>query len=258
MAIEKLTEFAKDGQKNVDGLTLTDGFPVLTKPARQWFNWLFNTLTLKINEIIDEKIDAENIIDNLTTNDANKVASARTVKELQDKKLEKTDLEDASTVQKGIVQLATDAETKAGLNNTSAVTPGSIKAYQDEVGRVVSGAGYKITYFDWSRICIIEMTLWENGVVENKTIQDANASDRYQTFTLPITLKKCLSSDIKLTESATTIYWNEAAEWLALVTHDGYRSHSNLTTIFARFRRLSGASSGIDTTNAYAKIVGVF
>ena len=49
MAIEKLIEFAKDGQKNTDDLVLTDGFSVLKKPARQWFNWLFNTVSLKIN-----------------------------------------------------------------------------------------------------------------------------------------------------------------------------------------------------------------
>ena len=55
MAIEKLDEFAKDGQKNTDGLTLTDGFPVLVKPARQWFNYLFNAIAVKINQIIDEK-----------------------------------------------------------------------------------------------------------------------------------------------------------------------------------------------------------
>ena len=55
MAIEKLIEFAKDGQKNTDDLNLTDGFPVSKKPARQWFNWLFNTVSLKINEIIDNK-----------------------------------------------------------------------------------------------------------------------------------------------------------------------------------------------------------
>lgn len=54
MAIDKLPEFAKDGQKNTDDLVLTDGFPVLKKPARQWFNWLFNILSLKTNEIIDE------------------------------------------------------------------------------------------------------------------------------------------------------------------------------------------------------------
>lgn len=58
MPIEKLPEFAKDGQKNTDDLTLLDGFPVGKKPARQWFNYLFNMLSLKINEIID-----------LTTND---------------------------------------------------------------------------------------------------------------------------------------------------------------------------------------------
>ena len=54
MAINKLPEFAKDGQKNTDDLVLTDGFPVLKKPARQWFNWLFNILSLKTNEVIDE------------------------------------------------------------------------------------------------------------------------------------------------------------------------------------------------------------
>lgn len=90
MAIEKLTEFAKDGQKNVDGLTETDGFPVLTKPARQWFNWLFNSITTKINEIIDQKIDFEDIIDNLTTNDATQPVSAKQAKVLQDNKLDKT------------------------------------------------------------------------------------------------------------------------------------------------------------------------
>ena len=86
MAIEKLDEFAQDGQKNTDGLTLTDGFPVLIKPARQWFNWLFNTLTLKINEIIDKKIDYENIVDNLTTDDGTKPVSAKQAKILQETK----------------------------------------------------------------------------------------------------------------------------------------------------------------------------
>ena len=47
MLIEKLPEFAKDGQKNTDELDLETGFIVNRKPARQWFNWLFNTLTSK-------------------------------------------------------------------------------------------------------------------------------------------------------------------------------------------------------------------
>lgn len=54
MAVIKLTEFAKTGAKNTDGIALESGFPAEQKPARQWFNWLFNSLTIKINELIDE------------------------------------------------------------------------------------------------------------------------------------------------------------------------------------------------------------
>ena len=57
------------------------------------------------DEIETNFIRKNQIVDNLTTNDSTKVASARTVKELQDKKLEETDLKDASTDQKGVVQL---------------------------------------------------------------------------------------------------------------------------------------------------------
>lgn len=94
MAIEKLTEFAKTGQKNTDDLDLETGFIVNRKPARQWFNWLFSTLTTKINEII-EIIDADfipksDVVDNLTTNDATKPISAKQAKLLQDNKLDKT------------------------------------------------------------------------------------------------------------------------------------------------------------------------
>jgi phage-related tail fiber protein len=57
------------------------------------------------------------IVDNLTTDDAKKVASARTVKELQDNKLEANDLKDASATQKGVVKLnntlTSDAEDEA-------------------------------------------------------------------------------------------------------------------------------------------------
>lgn len=90
MATEKLPEFAKNGQKNTDDLTLLDGFPVSKKPARQWFNFLFNTLSLKINEVIDGKVDYSEIIDNLTTNDAKKPLSAAQGKALQDNKLNRT------------------------------------------------------------------------------------------------------------------------------------------------------------------------
>ncbi|WP_151822192.1 hypothetical protein [Acinetobacter oleivorans] len=56
--MDKLDEFSLNGPKNTDGLTLLSGFPSNQKPARQWFNWLFNSITKKINEIIDSKLDA--------------------------------------------------------------------------------------------------------------------------------------------------------------------------------------------------------
>lgn len=107
MAIEKLPEFAKNGQKNTDKLVLEDGFPVNLKPARQWFNFLFNQLTLSINQIIDENyIQHSEIIDNLTSNNIDKPLSAKQGKVLQDNKLAKTanavsasKLETARTVQ---------------------------------------------------------------------------------------------------------------------------------------------------------------
>lgn len=54
MTIEKMTEFASETDaKNTDDLILKKGFPSKQKPARQWFNWLFNSLTVKVNEVID-------------------------------------------------------------------------------------------------------------------------------------------------------------------------------------------------------------
>ena len=49
------------------------------------------------DEIETNFIRKSQIVDNLTTNDANKVASARTVKELQDNKFEKSDLNNTLT-----------------------------------------------------------------------------------------------------------------------------------------------------------------
>lgn len=55
MSINKLKVFASDGeaQKSTVGLELEKGFPKALKPARQWFNYLFNSLTSKTNEIIE-------------------------------------------------------------------------------------------------------------------------------------------------------------------------------------------------------------
>lgn len=61
MTIKKLIEFAETGDKNTDNLDLDRGFPSRLMPARQWFNWLFNSLTVKVNELID-------VIDSPTSN----------------------------------------------------------------------------------------------------------------------------------------------------------------------------------------------
>lgn len=53
MAI-KLIEFAKDGSKSIAGLVLEFGFPREEKPAREWFNYLFNASFKTINDLIDE------------------------------------------------------------------------------------------------------------------------------------------------------------------------------------------------------------
>lgn len=127
MAIEKLTEFAKTGQKDTDQLDLEVGFIVNRKPARQWFNWLFNTLTTKINEIIDaDFMPKSDVIDNLTTDDATKPVSAKQAKVLQDNKLGKT--ENASSASKlqtvrtvSFSGAATGSFNYDGSSNSSAV-----------------------------------------------------------------------------------------------------------------------------------------
>ena len=77
------------------------------------------------DEIETNFLRKNQIVDNLTTNDATKVASARTVRDLQDNKLDKTDLKDASATQKGIVQLN---NTLTSASTTEALTAAQGKA----------------------------------------------------------------------------------------------------------------------------------
>lgn len=72
--MDKLEEFSLNGPRNTDELTLLDGFPSNKKPARQWFNWLFNSITKKINEIIDGKLDSD-----ATAASANKLQTTRKI-----------------------------------------------------------------------------------------------------------------------------------------------------------------------------------
>lgn len=67
------------------------------------------------------------IADNLTTDDSTRALSARQGKALQDNKLEKTDLKDASTTQKGVVQ----------LNNTLTSTS-TVQALTAAQGRILN------------------------------------------------------------------------------------------------------------------------
>lgn len=102
MTIEKLKEFAKNTDSsgsNTEGLDIESGFPSRLQPARQWFNWLFNKVTSKINEIIDNQGDLDDkkvgyvdIVDNLSSSDSGKPLSANMGKKLNDEKVSKSDL----------------------------------------------------------------------------------------------------------------------------------------------------------------------
>lgn len=99
MSIEKLIEFSKTGAKNTDDLNLEAGFPAKLQPARQWMNWLFNSLTRKINEIIDnssdideKKINYDDVVDALNSVEKEMPLSANMGRELNEKKLNKEDL----------------------------------------------------------------------------------------------------------------------------------------------------------------------
>lgn len=73
MSIDKLTEFSKTGDKNTDDLDLEKGFPIKLQPARQWFNWLLNKITRKINEVIDGLNDQYNDLGQKITTVDNKL-----------------------------------------------------------------------------------------------------------------------------------------------------------------------------------------
>jgi len=65
MDIEKLDDFAENGDKNLTGIDIQQGFIQSEKPARQWFNFIFNSIIKKTNEIIDGLSLTQSEIDNL-------------------------------------------------------------------------------------------------------------------------------------------------------------------------------------------------
>lgn len=177
MTINKLPEFAKDGQKNTDDLVLTDGFPVLKKPARQWFNWLFNTLTSKVNEIIDaDFIPKADIVNNLTTDDAKKPVSSKQAKNLQDNKLDKTanavsssKLETVRTV--SFSGAATGSFSYDGSSNSSAI----LTLANSGVTANTYGASLKIPIITVNAKGLITGVSEQNiPIVDNLTTDDAS------------------------------------------------------------------------------------
>lgn len=98
-------------------------------------------LSLKINELIElDPIARSEIVDDLKTNDATKVASAKTVKELQDNKFDKSDLNNTLT-STSTKQALTAAQGK--ILNDQAFGVG--QDYIDVTSQRVNGTIYTVT-----------------------------------------------------------------------------------------------------------------
>ena len=135
---------------------------------------LYDLLTTQVDlealadEIETNFIRKNQITDNLTTNDANKPVSAKQAKILQDNKLEKDDLKDASTDQKGVVKLN---NTLTSTSMSEAATAAQVKVLNDKkldnnafgngvnvTSSRISGATYTNPY---DRPLIVVMSIWD-------------------------------------------------------------------------------------------------
>lgn len=78
MTIQKLDDFAENGDKNLTGIDVRQGFVQAEKPARQWFNSLFNSTIKKVNEVITAlesiRIGTDKLVDGAVTTE--KLANA--------------------------------------------------------------------------------------------------------------------------------------------------------------------------------------
>lgn len=142
-------------QEELCNLLELHGIALNPESNRQLYDLLTTQADLEAlaDEIETNFIRKNQIVDNLTTNDADKVASARTVKELQDNKLDKTDLKDASTVQKGVVKL-NDTLTSANTDQALTAAQGKVlndrafgvgQSWQNVLASRVSGTTYTNT-----------------------------------------------------------------------------------------------------------------
>lgn len=138
------------------------------------------------DEIETNFIRKSQIVDNLTTNDSTKVASARTVKELQDNKLEATDLKDATTEEKGVVQL---------VNNLT--TGGADKALSAEQGKILNDQAFGVDQ-TWQDVTAVRTlgTTYTNTTDKLKIILITLRGTSSSTDGLSITVDSKLISNI--------------------------------------------------------------
>ncbi|WP_269914783.1 hypothetical protein [Acinetobacter sp. HY1485] len=267
MTIAKLDEFAKTGQKSITGLTQTEGFPANQKPARQWFNYLFNKITLKINDLIDSKLDI-----NANAQTSSKLEVARLIGGVSFDGSKNIDLPGVNQYgnqsTSGNAATATKLQTGRKVLISGAVSGEGYFDGTDDLKlnlsgsatdlRVVQGSNYKITYDDYRRIAIIELNLWTNDAVSNQTQQETKlSSSKYGIFALPIQLKKRITADVQIVETNTSeIYNKEAMEWLTNVMPDGYQNTNANEKLFVRFKRWTGSDD--EKVSAIATVMGIF
>lgn len=174
MTIEKLTEFAEDTDaKNLDGLTQNLGFPAKLQPARQWFNWLFNALTKKLNESIDainglgdDKVDYTDVVDNLISTDEDKPLSANMGRELNEKKLSKSDVASGSAPIYSVRAWANFSGTNGAIRahgNIKSITRIEAGVYSVVFAIKMEDANYSITTaqagrVDATSLCVSDLT----------------------------------------------------------------------------------------------------
>lgn len=185
---------------------------------------------------IDENyIKRSEIVDNLTTNDADKVASARTVKELQDNKLDITD--------------GTATRLSASQLNLG-----------DSKIEVVAGSNYTITYNYSNRIAHIRMKILSNQSVSSNSVfvnQQSNSATHFKALiTLPITLQSRLSQSFELVSTNGGVpYSNEAAEWLRFFDPIN-TNNSSESKVGINLIRWNGSTN--EAIDAYLEVTGVF
>ena len=185
---------------------------------------------------IDENyIKRSEIADNLTTNDADKVASARTVKELQDNKLDITD--------------GTATRLSASQLNLG-----------DSKIEVVAGSNYTITYNYSNRIAHIRMKILSNQSVFSNSVfvnQQSNSTAHFKALiTLPITLQSRLSQSFELVSTNSgALYSDEAAEWLRFFDPINTNNSSESKVGINLIRWFGTSDEAID---AYLEVTGVF